>query len=320
MDATWIATGFAKLSLIGRIAYTGTWCTMPHLDSNDAPPVKLVYVVGAGRSGSTTLGVALDNVPGVFNGGELFAWFLFRGKPSSERKGTVELWRSVSERVPDLEHFHGNRFHRHLEHHSSLLKPTRWLSAKDRANYREANTALLRAIGEVRGGDVLVDTSHYPLRLSNLLALDGVEVHALYLVRDPRSVINALQKNVQRHRPMHPAKAIIYCWIVAVLSELVLLRVPRGRKLRVRYEDFVERPLQQVGRLVEQLGLPEGLASAEDLPTGRMFQGNRLREREKISISSQPSKQRVSGAWTVLSTILLAPLLLLYGYGLRWKP
>jgi hypothetical protein len=119
---------------------------------------------------------------------------------------------------------------------------------------------------------------------------------------------------------MHPAKANIYCWIVALLSELVLLRVPRGRKLRVRYEDFVERPLQQVERLVRQLKLPEGLPTAEDLPTGRMFQGNRLREREKISISGQPSKQHVTGPWLVVSTILQAPLLLLYGYRLRWKP
>ncbi len=119
---------------------------------------------------------------------------------------------------------------------------------------------------------------------------------------------------------MHPVKANIYCWTVALLSELVLLRLPRGRKLRVRYEDFVERPRQQVERLVRQIGLPQGLASAEDLPTGRMFQGNRLREMAKISISRQPSKQYLSGAWRVMSTILQAPLLLLYGYGLRWKP
>ncbi|MDB4278390.1 sulfotransferase [Deltaproteobacteria bacterium] len=276
--------------------------------------------MGAGRSGSTTLGVALDNVPGVFNSGELFAWFLFRGKPSSNRKETVDLWRSVGQRVPELERFHGSRFHRHLEHHSSLLKPTRWFSAKDRAEYHEANAALLRAIAEVTDDHVLVDTSHYPLRLSNLLALDGVDVHALYLVRDPRSVINALRKTVQRDRPMHPVKANIYCWIVALLSELVLLRVPARRKLRIRYEDFVERPAQQVERLVRQLGLPEGLPSAEDLSTGRMFQGNRLRLKEEISISRQPSKQQLSRAWTVMSTILLAPLLLLYGYGLRWKP
>jgi hypothetical protein len=287
---------------------------------NDAPPIRLVYVVGTGRSGSTTLGVALDNVPGVFNTGELFAWFLFSGKPPSERKETVEFWRAVSERLPDLERFHGRRFHRRVEHHSSLLKPSRWFSGKDRASHREANKALLRAIAEERGDRVLVDTSHYPLRLSNLLALDGVEVHALYLMRDPRSVINALQNNVQRHRPMHPAKANLYCWTVALLSELVLLRLPRGRKLRVRYEDLAEHPVQNVERLVRQLGLHEGLASAQDLSTGLMFTGNRLRKSDKISIARQASKRRMSGAWTLVSTILQAPLLLLYGYRLRWKP
>ncbi len=290
------------------------------LELSNAPPIRLVYVVGTGRSGSTTLGVALDNVRGVFNTGELFAWFLFRGKAPSEDGRTVDFWQAVKDQLPELKPFQGTRFHRHVEHHSSLLKPTRWFSAKDRADHREANKRLIEAIAKLRGSTVLVDTSHYPLRLWNLLALEGVEVHALHLVRDPRSVINALQKDVQRHRPMHPAKANIYCWLVALLSELALLRVPSGRKLRVRYEDFAERPLQEIERVVRQLELREGLTSPRDLPTGSMFTGNRLRKSQKISISRQPSKQKMSNAWRVLSTILQAPLLLRYGYGLRWKP
>ena len=119
---------------------------------------------------------------------------------------------------------------------------------------------------------------------------------------------------------MHPAKANIYCWLVALLSELALLRVPSSRKLRVRYEDFAERPLKEIERVVRQLELREGLTSPRDLRTGSMFTGNRLRKSKKISISRQPSKQQMSNAWRVVSTILQAPLLLRYGYGLRWKP
>src|SRR2546423_15271469 len=45
---------------------------------------KVVYVMGAGRSGSTILGVTLGNCADVFFAGELDKWLALSGKPTGE--------------------------------------------------------------------------------------------------------------------------------------------------------------------------------------------------------------------------------------------
>ena len=55
--------------------------------------------MGAGRSGSTILGVCLGNCDGVFYAGELDKWLPRKGRPAGEREERRELWSRVRERV-----------------------------------------------------------------------------------------------------------------------------------------------------------------------------------------------------------------------------
>lgn len=288
------------------------------MESRTTDPIKLLYVLGAGRSGSTTLGVALDNVPGVFNTGELFSWFIFQAKPTSDRPTTVEFWGRVRERLTSLESHFGTQYHMGLEHPYSIFGSKRWSGEFKRAHL-DANAELIKTVAEERGESLIADTSHYPMRLGRLLKLDPkeIDVHSIYLVRDPRMVMNALRKTVQRHRPMHPLKAVAYCWTVAILSEWTLLKMPRSRKARLRYEDFVADPVGTLGAITDHFQLGTRLETAEDISTGDMFQGNRLRTKETITIAPQPSSAHLTGFWKVVTTIGVLPLLLRYGYLFR---
>src|SRR5258708_10107553 len=60
---------------------------------------KVVYVIGAGHSGSTILGLTLGNCDGVFFAGEVARWLRYDGRPPLEGEERAELWRRVREQV-----------------------------------------------------------------------------------------------------------------------------------------------------------------------------------------------------------------------------
>lgn len=278
---------------------------------------EVIYVMGAGRSGSTALGVALDNLPGIFNAGEVFSWFLFGGVPRTEREPVPAFWRRVAQRIPAARTDVGSTFHESLEHHRAILSPSRFLNKGLRQWFFDCNTELVRAVAAESGAEVVVDVSHYPLR-AMLLGRSPLHVKVLYIIRDPRDVINALQKPVQRDRPMHPLAANVYCLSVWLLSVIVYRRFPADRRIKVRYEDFIDAPAETVNRVMQRYGMPQRLESAERLATGLMFQGNRLRERPTISIQRLPSTSHLSRFWVVLSTLIQLPVLVLNRYPFRW--
>src|SRR5258708_35850282 len=66
---------------------------------------KVVYVIGAGHSGSTILGLTLGNCDGVFFAGEVARWLRYDGRPPLEREERAELWRRApqqNEHAPEL--------------------------------------------------------------------------------------------------------------------------------------------------------------------------------------------------------------------------
>ena len=59
------------------------------------PRPRVIYVMGAGRSGSTTLGITLGNCEGVFYAGELDNWLVRSGVPPVEDSERARFWSQV---------------------------------------------------------------------------------------------------------------------------------------------------------------------------------------------------------------------------------
>src|SRR2546428_5704812 len=57
----------------------------------------VVYVMGAGHSGSTILGVALGNCDGVFFAGEVVEWMFRSGAPKFGGHERTRFWASGAE-------------------------------------------------------------------------------------------------------------------------------------------------------------------------------------------------------------------------------
>ena len=254
----------------------------------DARPLKVLYIMGAGRSGSTILGVALGNCTGVFFAGELDRWLVRAGRPRRDGEQLEQLWSGILADMNVPDGLFGG-ISTCLERSSSLLDPRRWHRRRSlRVRYRQASDELYRAIAKATAANAIVDSSHYPLRARELRALPGIELHLIYLMRDPQHVVASLGRRDVPERTFGPLAANAYLWLTQALSTLVFSAHPRSRRIFVRYEDFLADPERVLREILGRCGLEGELPDLSTLQTGLPFHGNRLIESETVTLSQRP--------------------------------
>lgn len=269
-------------------------------NSPSPTPLKVLYVMGAGRSGSTILGVALGNCDGVFFAGELDKWLPRRGIPRRKDVARVRFWEAVLGKMEGAQELFGHQAQRCLERSSALFRVRDWPRRRGlREPYRAVSRTLYEAVADVAGTRSIVDTSHYPLRARELQALDGVELHLLFLVRDPRSVVASFARRDVDERSFGALTTNAYLWLTHLLSLAVFLRHRRDRRLFVRYEQLVDDPQSVLGRVLEMIGSDAQCPDLETLSTGAPFHGNRLLGSRTIALR-RPAKPPESSLATTL--------------------
>ncbi|HEX5223861.1 MAG TPA: sulfotransferase [Solirubrobacteraceae bacterium] len=259
---------------------------------------RVLYVMGAGRSGSTILGVTLGNCPGVFYAGELDAWLARSGEPQLSDPEREEFWSAVRASVPDAAPLYGLEPQRAIERSISLLRVHKWRARRRmRPAYRRVAEELYVAIARQAGETVIVDSSHYPLRARELQALDGIDLHLLYLARDPQSVVASFENREVAQYSKSVLTTNVYLWLTNLLAVLVFIRHPRERRLLVRYEDFIADPPAVLRRILEPRASGAPVAIAPDLgalATGIPFQGNRVIRSPQVGLragTERPSRR-----------------------------
>src|ERR1700733_2024728 len=92
------------------------------------PATKVVYVMGAGHSGSTILGVALGNFPDFFYAGEVEEWLAASARPARGGVQRNEFWAAVREEMQrsPADDLFGTEVNRLVERSSALLRIDRW--------------------------------------------------------------------------------------------------------------------------------------------------------------------------------------------------
>ena len=251
---------------------------------------KVVYIMGTARSGSTILGVTLDNCEGIFYAGELGGWIERSGRSSYDGSERTGLWNTVLERVSGAgELFEEEDVRGALERSSAAFRPDRWRTRRRlRGRWQHVTESLYRTIVGETGAKHVVDTSSHPLRARELQRLGGVELHLIYLVRDPHGVVASFTTPGPARYSDSVFITNAYISLTNLLATWVFLRQPRGRRLFVRHEDFVADPegvLQAILRGIESGAEIPDLAS---LQTGRAFQGNILLRQGKVSLKGSP--------------------------------
>lgn len=242
--------------------------------------VKVLSIVGAGRSGTTILAHLLGEIEGVASAGEL-RWLWERGLGERRPCGCGQeprgcpVWSTVvdetlaalSTRVPRSgvpEVVAAQREIARRRHLPRLLRSvdgTRqdWPALE---LVRQATGTALTAFAAVSRADVVVDTSKRPLDAAVIAGLPDVEHYVVHLVRDPRAVVHSWRRSKSftaagRTRTMgtRGMAPTVRRWLDNCLTaEALRRRLPPARWLHLRYEDFAADPRGCVEAIVALVG------------------------------------------------------------------
>jgi len=254
---------------------------------------KVVYVMGAGHSGSTILGVALGNCERFFYAGELEEWLLREGVPRFGGSERTRFWANVRARVDDASDLFGNEVREALERSASLLRVGKWPARRRlRGRYRRVAEDLYRAVADVAGATHVVDTSHFPLRARELQKVGGIELYLIFLVRDPQSVIGSYTDAINRHARAERTLRIITknvdLWLTNILAVSVFLRQSPDRRMFLRHEEFIADPEGVLRQILDRIDSLSALPDLASLHTGYPIQGNRLLWSDVVALKSKP--------------------------------
>jgi sulfotransferase family protein len=305
---------------------------------------RVLYIGGAGRSGSTLLERTLSQLPGVVSAGELRV--LWRALLTQDRRCACgaevpecPFWQEVGQRA-----FGGWR----ASHLSSLLalqhsvdrhrqlprllgrsvSPPRGVGSLSSA---WAN--VFRAIAETASARLVVDSSKYPVHAAILRRSDELDLRVVHLVRDPRGVAHSWAKRgilkpdstdglTYMHVFGHGRSAIEWTAYNLAFHRIRGLGTPT---LLLHYESFVRDPVETLGRTLKFAGLPFeptnlGFMRGDRIALGReqhAIGGNpdRFQGESSIQLELDDAWRRDMPALRRGQVALLAwPLMRRYGY------
>ena len=273
-----------------------------------AQPVKVLYVMGSGHSGSTILGVALGNCEGMFFAGELQNYLSRYGEPVLGGLERRRFWAAVRARVPEASELYGARAHRLLERSSAVLRVADMRAARAlRARYRELSASVLAAVAAAADAEYVIDTSHFPLRARELARAEGVELHVILLVREPQPVVASITRLVNQHdllkRRLMTLKTNADLWLTYALSLAVFLRQPEQQRILVHYEDLIAEPEAVLAEILEHCGSSAAVPDLQALRTGLAIHANRLIASEVVALKRSASEKRAARSSTLTAVM-----------------
>jgi hypothetical protein len=310
-----------------------------------ADPVRVLYLIGWGRSGSTLLANILGEIDGFFAAGELhYLWerSLIEGRRCGcgEPIGDCPIWSKVIESLeregpldpPAVVAWLNDALR--IRHTAGLLRMRRGvpLQPPSLASYGNLLQRLYSSIAGVTGDKVIVDPSKLPADAALLRLLPQVDPYFVQLIRDPRAVAWSWQRPKAHGDPNAPEVMRTHGTVASaanwnafnIAAERLAAKVGPRRFLRLRYEDLVQEPRATVGSIAALVG--EGGASlpfrdehTAVLSPNHMVSGNpdRFRSGPVTLRDDREWLDRQDGSTRWATTTLTLPLLVRYGYRLR---
>jgi hypothetical protein len=301
--------------------------------------VKIVYVAGSGRSGSTVLGQVLGAVPNWTFCGELRQGFSILaanqlcgcGTPAQEcsfwcavmqhafggfDRAMLERACALTERVS---------LHRHSLVHLSPLKASPFV--RDTAEYADMITRVYQAIRSVTGSEVIVDSSKIPSYYFVLKESDRLETKIVHIVRDSRAVVYSNRRKKydpsntwgRKHLLQQGLALTAVAWNLknAFISSAM---AGRDDSIFLRYEDFMAAPSEAIGRVVHFV---DPAQSPPPMRGGQLEAGTQhTLGGNPVKFRSGPVQLRLDDEWQsmmdqrhrILVTGLTWPMIAAYGY------
>lgn len=257
--------------------------------------IRVLYIMGTARSGSTILEILLAHGERCLGVGELTAIVqdgFIENKPCScgAPFDQCTFWSKVKEKLalsPEALQEWTELQHK-VEWHTGFLRQCfGLLSAREWERYCEYNRKLLQALREISGAAIIVDSSKYAGRAFALSRMNGVDLRVICLTRSPEGLMASFQKpNKDEQRPKKPWAVFRY-YVFVMISLRVALKRLGGRTARLRFEDLIADPVAAISEIGQKNEVIVGdvvgkLKRNETFEVGHLVTGNRLRKNKKI--------------------------------------
>ncbi len=304
--------------------------------------MKVLYVGGYGRSGSTLIGRVLGEPPDAVCVGETrYVWS--RGLLNNVECGcgqpflSCPFWCAVGDeafggwsqidakRLTEIDRV--ANLPRALPFYwAPRLRPGLSDMFKD---YAVHLAALYTAISRVSGAKIIIETSKDPTFACLLMRIPDCDVRIVHLVRDSRAVAYSWTRRKRLSSPIGEQQFMGQFTVTKTASVWMLwnaafhaLSAEHSPYLRLTYESFVANPRARVQELSafanETLVLPESQLTDTDVKLGshHLFSGNPMRTSAGW-VPIRPDNEwqtRLTTAQFAKTTAITWPLLRLYGY------
>jgi hypothetical protein len=276
--------------------------------------LKVIYIVGHERSGSTFLDILLGNHPEIVDVGELCTFYRFgpmekRYCSCGKKIEECSFWKKVKEsftrRIKHKDFYKQIEIQDYFERKYNM---PRWIldnlsSGKKLGQYLNVVDFLYQSIAEVSGKQIIVDSSKSRLRaywISRLNQRGGINIYLVHLIRDGRGVVwshkklykNLYEKELINRPEFIIKKSTLYLtsrWLrVNTLSKIVGKIYPTGKAIYMRYEDLVQDPVRELERISGIVGfdvfpLKTLLEENRPLSVAHLVGGNSLRMSKNIT-------------------------------------
>lgn len=250
----------------------------------DDQKLKVVFIAGCGRSGTTVFGQLLGEFENFVNVGEAARYLFDQSKKlpcgCGSQAAECPFWKETFRAIPEDLAAMGAKSLRIRNFPSLYLRTSRGDVPSEYAPLLTALGKAYRAVARDTGRNVIVDSSKYPSTALLAGLLPEVELHVVHVVRSPHSVVASWTKK-NGYLAVHPPGRVVgWWWAYNLLSEALKSRAKTYQL--VRYEDFARNPgtvLQDV--TTDVMGHP--------LPMP-FLNGNRATVHVQHSLAGNPSK------------------------------
>ena len=279
--------------------------------------IPLLYLLGAGRSGTTIVATVLNAHPEICTVGEMhqFLQYLYKGGICScgEPLNDCEFWKKILDDLQwDREKINEDyAYSENKERHRNIGKLL--LSRRVDKLYLDIHEAIFTSIQKHASKEAFLDSSKYISRFLLLRKSKVLNTKGIFIVRDIRGVIHSFNKQVQT--PRKPWSSILYYLAINLYGELVY-RLDKN-VIKIKYEDFIDNPgvqLEQIYKHIFDKHQKEVILQ-EVFEMPHIIGGNRMKKQNKISIRKDLEwKSSIKRYKQIIYYIAALPLMILNGY------
>ncbi|MEP2936578.1 MAG: sulfotransferase [Gilvibacter sp.] len=284
--------------------------------------MRVVYLMGAGRSGTTLLATLLGNSEHIVTLGEMhqFLDYMLDSNPCScgQQLSDCVFWKPVLARLQtsySAEELQAiNKANKKVEKHRNILGSLMFSNRK----YQAFQQQLFKHIQEAHSSPFYLDSAKYISRGAQLAKTPGIDIKIVYMVRDVRGLIHSFGKNVQTSKS--PISTLFYYTMINSFGLIAQGVMGKKKVLRLRYESLVENPQGSLQKMGAFFGtnldhVHSKLKEGQPFDMPHIIAGNRMKTQKTIRLKPDFAwKKSQSRPTQILYYLLTLPLQLIFKY------